>query len=62
MGPRKIPEAEDRGEAVIRNLGADIIDLDAERRRRAEMLPDTSANNDPADPGAGGGGAQNDPI
>jgi hypothetical protein len=61
MPPRKIPDAEDRGEAVIRNPDADIVDLDAERRKRAQ-LPDTNANNDPAEPGAEGGGAQNEPI
>lgn len=62
MPTRKIPEAEDRGEAVIRNPNADIVDLDAERRKRAQIVPDTNANNDPAEPGAEGGGAQNEPI
>jgi hypothetical protein len=62
MPPRKIPEAEDRGEAVIRNPDADVINLDAERSKRAQMTPDTNANNDPAEPGSEGGGAQNDPI
>ena len=62
MSPRKFPESEDRAETVIRDPEAAIIDLDAERRRREGAMPDTSVNNDPAEPGAEGGGAQNDPI
>lgn len=62
MPPRKFPEAEDRGDAVVRNPDADVIDLDAERRRRERAVPDTNANNDPGEPGGEGGGAQNEPI
>lgn len=62
MPPRKIPEAEDRGEQVILKEDTHVIDLDAERRRREQTRPDTSANNDPAEPGSDGGGAQNEPI
>ena len=61
MPPKKYPESEDRGDAAARNPDADIIDLET-YRRRARATPDTNANNDPAEPGAEGGGAQNEPI
>lgn len=58
MPPNKYPEAEDRAS----NADADIIDLEAERRRRDRTTAETNANNAPSEPGADGAGAQTDPI
>jgi hypothetical protein len=60
-GAEKYPEAEDRGDGVVRKSGADVVVLDDERRRR-QWMPDTNANNRPDEPGSDGGGAQNEPI
>lgn len=62
MAPGKIPEAEDRGEAVVAKPTADVIDLDAERRRRAAMRPDSNGNHGPGKSGSDSDGAQNEPI
>ncbi|UVC08119.1 hypothetical protein IHQ71_23645 [Rhizobium sp. TH2] len=62
MPPRKYPEAEDRNEAAVSNPDADLIDSDPEIRRVDTITPDTNANQKPREPGAEGGGAQNEPV
>ncbi|MGV3548689.1 hypothetical protein [Rhizobium sp.] len=62
MGPKNYPEAEDRGESVVRRQDDNVVVLDDERRRRLSRSPDTNANNEADEPGSDGGGAQNEPI
>lgn len=62
MPPKTYPEAEDRGESVVRD-GGDIIVLEEERRRRRPRGADIDSVIRPDDkPGSNGGGAQNEPI
>lgn len=62
MAPRKYPEAEDRNEPAVRNSDADLIDSNPAIRRVDEVAPDTNANQKPREPGAEGGGAQNESV
>ncbi|MDB5555130.1 MAG: hypothetical protein JWL86_5114 [Rhizobium sp.] len=62
MPPRKYPEAEDRNDPALSNPDADPVDSDPETRRVDDVTRDTNANQKPREPGAEGGGAQNEPI
>ena len=62
MPPRKYPEAEDRNEPAVRDSDTDLIDSDPEIRRTDEVARDTNSNQKPREPGAEGGGAQNESV